>query len=151
VDGHDGIGAIVLPAEDALGLGRIDLEIEPIEPGVEVRADVLTGPHPLDEDVQVFFLFLERLDQIDLVLQPPPALQDALGFRLILPEVGLANSCLELVGLIARASCLKDTSATRRIVLRGPRVDGPDLPIRMPQPCLLSRPDRHQTGVRDRA
>jgi hypothetical protein len=129
----------VLPAEDALRLRGLDLFLETVQAGREVRGDVLARGHPLGEHTQVGFLLLQGLIQIDVVLEPAAALKDALGFGLVLPEVGLADQALEAVGLVARAFALKDTSAAPRIASRGRRAAGRDLLLRVPLPSLLFR------------
>jgi hypothetical protein len=138
VDRHHGVRAIVLAAEDALRLRGLDPLLEPVEPRGEVGGDVFPGGGPLGQHSQVGFLLPDRFGEVDVVLEPAPALQDLLGFGLVLPEVGLADQRLEAVGLVTRAFGLKDTSAAPRIASRGRRAGGRDLPLRMPLPCLLS-------------
>ncbi len=111
MDRHHGTGPIVLASQDALGLRDLDLLFEPVEARGQVGQDVLARRRPLGEDRQVGLLCPQGLGQVDVILEAAPALQDAPGLGLILPEVRLGDEGFEARGLVARLPGLKGTSA----------------------------------------
>jgi hypothetical protein len=120
VDCQDGIGPVVLASQDPVRFRGVDLLVEPIEAAREVRGDVLTGRGPLDEDAEIVLLRLQRIDEVDFVLEAPAALEGLLRLGLVLPEIRLGDALLERRDLLARLAGLKDTSAAPRTASPGP-------------------------------
>jgi hypothetical protein len=78
----------VLAAEHLLGLAGVDLAREVVESAAEIVGDGLARLGPLGQDVQILEPLAERLAEIAVLFETPPALQQFLRRRLVLPEVG---------------------------------------------------------------
>jgi hypothetical protein len=85
----------VLAAEHLLDLAGLDFLVEGIERLAQLGVNRLAGFGPFDEHGQIVAAFLERPNQLELLLEPAPALQHFLGFGLILPEIGRGGARLE--------------------------------------------------------
>jgi hypothetical protein len=120
MDRHDRVAPIVLAAEHPLDFGRFDLVLEIVEAFGEVRADLFAGLRPLQQDAEVIAAALERGRQADLFFETTAALEHALCFGLVLPEVRIGSTGLEPAQLVSRACTLKDSSACRRSVSSDP-------------------------------
>ena len=103
----------MLAAQDAPGLGGLDLAVEPGQAGLELAEDGLARLPPLDDDAEIVLLARQRIDDVDFLLEPLAALQRALRLGLVAPEFGLGNQLFELGDFVTRAGCLKDNSAAR--------------------------------------
>ena len=114
MNGDDGVPAIVLAAEHLLDLAGLDLLIERVEGGPELRIDRFAGIGPLDEHGEVVALPAQRHHQVAVLLEAPAALQDLLRFSLVFPEVGGSGARLEAGQLFLWTGCLKDNSGDRR-------------------------------------
>jgi hypothetical protein len=119
VNRDDGVEPVVFAAQHTLGLRHFDLRLERPEPRLQVGGDVFAALGPLDEHAEIVLLFLERVRQVDVVLQAAAALQGLLGLGLILPEVRLGYTVFEAGNLLTQVGCLKDNSAVRRTAPRG--------------------------------
>jgi hypothetical protein len=86
----------VLAAEHLLGLGGVDLVFERIERLGEIVGDVLAALRPLEQDADVVELFREAVAELEVLGQPPLALQGLLRFGLVVPEVGRGDLLFEL-------------------------------------------------------
>ena len=95
MDGDDGVAAIVLAAEHLLDLAGLHFLIERLERLAELGVDRLARFGPLDEHGEVVALLLERHDQVAILLEPPAALLDLLGFGLVFPEIGRGGARVE--------------------------------------------------------
>jgi hypothetical protein len=104
----------VLATKHFLGFGAFDGRLKIVETPDQVRGDVLALTGPLDEDAQILCAPLQRIAGGGVFLDPAPALQDFLCLGLILPEVGLGDSGLELGDLPRRVGGVKDTSGDPR-------------------------------------
>jgi len=71
---------------------------------------MFAGLAPFDEHGKIVGLPSKRLDEIEILLQAPPALQDALRLGLVFPEIGRGGARLETIQLCDRLSRLKDSS-----------------------------------------
>ena len=122
MDRDDRVSAIVRAAEHLLDLGRLDFLIERLERPAEFGIDLFAGLGPFDEDREVIALLAKGFAQIAILLQPFPSLEDFLGFRLVVPEIGSGSSRLETRQLVLRAGGFKDSSGDRRRAARGLRI-----------------------------
>jgi hypothetical protein len=77
----------VLAAEHLLDLAGVDETGELIDAIGQLGANFLTLPRPLDEHSQVVGTAPERVDQLDVFLHAPAALEDLLRVDLVLPEI----------------------------------------------------------------
>jgi hypothetical protein len=102
----------VLAAEHLLDLARLHFGVEGVERYRELGVNRLACLCPLDEDGQVVASLPERDDEVPILLQAPPALQDLLSLSLVLPEVRRRGKRLESVQFVVRAGGLKDSSAS---------------------------------------
>jgi hypothetical protein len=103
----------VLAADHLLDLAGLHFLIERVEALHEVGIDVLAGVRPLDEHAEIVGLFLERVNQVAILLQTAAPLQDLLRFRLVFPEIRRGGFRFELGQFLFGAGCLKDSSADR--------------------------------------
>jgi hypothetical protein len=78
----------VLAAEHLLRLAGIDFFRELVERAAEVVEHRLSRLGPLREHGQVLLALAQRFGQGAVLLEPPPALEQLLGGRLVLPEIG---------------------------------------------------------------
>jgi len=111
VDGHDRIAAIVLAAEHLLDFAGLDLLIVGIERLLELRFDRLAGRRPLLQNRKIVTALAQRHHEVAILFEPPAALQDALGFGLVFPEIRRGGARLETCQLFVESSTLKDSSA----------------------------------------
>jgi hypothetical protein len=111
----------VLAAEHLLDLAGLHFLIECIERLDELSVDRLAGLSPLDQNGQIVALLPERDDQIAVLLETAPPLQDFLRLCLIFPEVGGGGAPLEACQLFVGSSGLKDNSADRARACSGLR------------------------------
>ena len=114
MDGDDRVSAIVRATEHLLDLGRLDFLIERVERRAEFRVDRFARLGPLDEDREVVALAAQGFDEIAILLEPFPALEDLLRLGLVVPETGRGRARLETGQLVLRAGGFKDSSADRR-------------------------------------
>jgi hypothetical protein len=114
----------VLAAEHLLRLARVDLARQVVETGGEVVADGFARFGPLGEHGKVVDAPLQRLAQRDVVFEAAPPLQQLLRGGLVLPEVRFADALLDFLQFVGRAGGVKDSSADRPRVLRGPDTAG---------------------------
>jgi hypothetical protein len=106
----------VLAAEHLLDLGGLDLGFDLVETALQIGGDVLAGTGPLEEDAQVGNAPAERVTQLGVVAQAAAALQRALRFLLVLPEIRGGDARLEGRELSGIGGTVKDSSADRRPV-----------------------------------
>jgi hypothetical protein len=102
----------VLAAEHLLDLARLHFGVERVERDCKLGVNRLARLCPFNEDGQVVASLPERDDEVPILLQAPPALQDLLSLSLVLPEVRRRGKRLESVQLVVRAGGLKDSSAS---------------------------------------
>jgi len=106
----------VLAAEHLLNLARLHFLVEHVDGLRELGVDLFAGGRPLDEDAEVVALLLERCHELAVLFEAAAALQDALGFGLVFPEVGRGGARLEAGQFIRGVSAFKDSSADRQPV-----------------------------------
>jgi hypothetical protein len=121
MDRDDGVLAIVLAAEHLLRLSGVNLARELLEGAGQIVGDRLAGLGPLHEHVEVVQAAGERLPQLAVFFQAAAALQELLGRRLILPEVGGGNALFDLCQFGRRTGGVKDSSAGRWRAAPDPR------------------------------
>jgi hypothetical protein len=80
----------VLAPEHLLHLAGIDLGAEFLEAAQQIGGHVFPAAGPLQQHAQIRQPPAQGIAQVDVFAQAPTPLQDALGFGLIFPEVGLA-------------------------------------------------------------
>jgi hypothetical protein len=110
----------VLTSQHLPDLGGVDLQLEIVEAEGEILAHLLALPGPVHEHGEILGAPAQGVDQLDLVFQTAPALEQTLRFRLILPDIGLERARLEPGKLLLRLGPLKDSSGDRRPVSAGP-------------------------------
>jgi hypothetical protein len=91
---HDGVGVVVFTAEHLLDLRAFDLLGQRVDRLGEIGGHVLTLLRPIDEHAKVVDLARQLIAQLEIVGQPPAALQGFLRGRGILPEIGSGDSLL---------------------------------------------------------
>jgi hypothetical protein len=106
----------VLAAEHLLDLAGLHLLIERFEGLAELGVDGFAGFRPLDEHGQIVALFLQRTNEIEILFQPTPALQDLLGIALVLPEIRRGGARFEAGQFLFGFGGFKDSSADRQRV-----------------------------------
>jgi hypothetical protein len=111
MNGHDRVLAIVLASEHLLGFTGLDLLIERVEPLFELGVHVLTGLDPLGEHAQILALLAQRKNEVAVLLDASPALQDLLCFGLVSPEIGRGSFGLDSGELVFGLGGLKDSYA----------------------------------------
>jgi hypothetical protein len=116
----------VLAAEHLLRLAGVHLRGEIVEGAAEVVVYRLAGLRPLDEHVQVVELPLQRVAQLDVLLQPAATLQQFLSAGLILPEVRSGDAILYAGKFDGGAGGVKGSSAGRRRGAPDLRICGAD-------------------------
>jgi hypothetical protein len=104
----------VLAAEHLLDLAGLHLLVERIQRLGEFGVDRLARVGPFDEHGEIVGLLAERLDELAILLEAPPPLQDLLGFSLIFPEIGRGGARLEAGQFLFGAGGFKDSSADRQ-------------------------------------
>jgi hypothetical protein len=102
VDGDNRVLLIVLTAENLLRLGDLDLGCERVDRLSQFCADVFALARPFDQDGQVGLPLRQARNLIAVLLEPAAALQDLLGFLLILPEVRRRGPGVELQQFVGR-------------------------------------------------
>jgi hypothetical protein len=103
----------VLAAEHLLGFAGVNLQGQLVESPTEIGRDGLSGFGPFDQHLQVVELPLQRIAQLDVLLEAAAALLDFLRVRLVLPEVRSADEFFYLGEFNRGASGVKDSSAGR--------------------------------------
>jgi len=121
---QDRILAIVLAAEHLADLPAVDQSGELLHSAGQLGADVLSLSRPFDEDGKIVGLSPEGIDQLDFLFEPAAALENSLRFGLIAPEIGSRGLNFYLSELLGRMCGVKDSSADRQRVLRGPDISG---------------------------
>jgi hypothetical protein len=111
MDRQNGVLAIVLAAEHLLDLAGLNLLIEEIERLREFGVHRLAGRRPLDENGQIVTLLPQGGAQLEILLEPPAALQDLLRLGLIFPEIGRGGARLQAVQFVRGTGGFKDSSA----------------------------------------
>ena len=96
MDGDDRVRSIVLAAEHLLGLGRLHLPLQLVEPALEVGADVLPAVRPFDEHREVVQTAAQRLAQRDVVFDATTPLHHLLRVGLVVPEGRAGGDLLDL-------------------------------------------------------
>jgi hypothetical protein len=117
---HDGVLAIVLSSEHLLGFAGVDHVRQFVEPVREVVEDWLTPLGPLDQDGEILPTRPQRLAEGTILFQPSAPLQQLLGCRLVLPEIGFGDALLYGCEFGCGMCGVKDSSADRMRGGRGP-------------------------------
>ena len=74
---------------------------------------------PVDQDRQVVMALFQEGNEVMIFLKSAPPLEDALSLGWIVPQIRCGRSFLELRELIDWTGCVKDSSASRRLVSQG--------------------------------
>ena len=139
VDGDDRVRAVVLAAEHASwSRPPRPRSSSASRPRAQVGARrPRPAPAHSTSTARSSSRFVQRVDQLDFLLEPAAALQRLLRFGLVVPEIGLGDQPFEAVQLVARARGLKDSSAARRTAWRDPGSVGRVRRARVPllSPC----------------
>jgi hypothetical protein len=114
----------VLAAQHLPDLAAFDQAGELVDARRQLACDVFALAGPVEEHTKVVRPGLEGGDQLDLLFDAAPALQDFLRLDLIVPEARRRSAGLYLCELITRASGFKDNSGDRRRASQGPDTGG---------------------------
>jgi hypothetical protein len=106
----------VLAAEHLLDFAGLHFLIEDVQAVCEFGVDRLAGFQPFGEHRQVVGLLHERLHQIAILLDAPPALQDLLRLGLVLPEIGRCGAGFYAGEFVVESGGFKDSYADRQRV-----------------------------------
>jgi hypothetical protein len=124
MNGDDGVLAIVLAAEHLLRLAGFDLADQFIEAAREILGHRLPRLRPFDQHREIVDAPAQRFTQVAVLFEAAAPLQQLLGAGLIFPEVGVGDPQLYAGELVGGAGCVKDSSADRTRVWRGPDTGG---------------------------
>jgi hypothetical protein len=111
MNGDDRVLAIVFTAEHLLDFAGLDLLIEKVESLRELAVHGLACGGPLDEHREVVASLAQRHHEIAIQFETPAALQHALRFSLIFPEVRRGGARLEAGQFFIDVRGFKDSSA----------------------------------------
>jgi len=106
----------VFAAEHLLDFALLHLGVEPVETAGQIVGHGLALVRPLEQHGQVVGAPPERLAQLVVLLQAPPALQRLLRRSLVLPEVGCRRLLVQAGELDGQIGVVKDSSAGPRPV-----------------------------------
>jgi hypothetical protein len=106
----------VLAAEHLLDLTGLDFLIERFDGLRELRVHRLACRGPLEQHTEIVGALPQRRGQLAVLFETAAALQHALRFGLIFPEVGRGGARLEAVQFVGRVSAFKDSSAGQQRV-----------------------------------
>ena len=88
MNGDDGVLGVVGTAQHLLDFAGLHFLVEDVEALGELPFYGFTGLHPLGQHVEVVALAAQREHQVTILLHAAAALEDLLGLRLVLPEIG---------------------------------------------------------------
>jgi hypothetical protein len=86
---HDGVLGVVLPAEQFLDLGGLDVLLQLPEMRLEIFGDRLALLGPFDEGADLLLAVVEMLDEIEVVLEAAPLSGKCLALCGIGPNTGI--------------------------------------------------------------
>jgi hypothetical protein len=107
----DRVLAIVLASEHLLGFTGLHFLLEGVERLRVLAVDRFARFGPLGEHAEVLAARTERVQQIAILFQPPAALEDALRFGLIFPEVGGGGAGFDSGQFFVGSCSFKDSYA----------------------------------------
>jgi hypothetical protein len=119
----------VLAAEHPLRFAGIDPALEVVERPGDIVVHRLAGLGPFDEHGKVVDLRPERLGEVAIFFQAPPALEELLRRFLVLPEIRGGYTRFDAVEFVCGAGGVKDSSAGPSRGARGLRICGADRPV----------------------
>jgi hypothetical protein len=108
-------------AEHLLGFAGFDAAREIVEGAAEIVGHRLPGLGPLDEHGEVVHPPLQRVGEIEILLEPPAPLQQLLRAGRVLPEIRLGDLLFYSCELFGGTCGVKDGSAGRLRGARDPR------------------------------
>jgi hypothetical protein len=120
----DGVLAIEFTTEHRPDLAGLNVAGVDLEAALEIGVHVLALTRPFEQHAQIVGLAAQGVGQRAVILQPAPPLLDLLRGGLVLPEVRFADALLDFLQFVGRAGGVKDSSADRPRVLRGPDTAG---------------------------
>jgi hypothetical protein len=88
VDGQDGVAGVVLVEEEGPELGLLKVLLETDDAGVDVGLDALSFGGELGEDLELFLLAEDPLEELEVLLEQLLLLLKGLGGFLVLPDLG---------------------------------------------------------------
>jgi hypothetical protein len=104
----------VLAAEHLLDLASLHFLIELFQPSGEFVVDRLSRGRPFSEHGKVVGALLQRGGEIAVLFETTTALQHALGFGLVFPEVRRGRAGLKAAQFFGGRRDVKDSSADRQ-------------------------------------
>jgi len=107
----DRVLAIVLAAEHLLDLAGLYRLVERLDALRELGVDGLACRRPLEEHTQIVGLLLEGLRELAVLFEAAAALQYALRFGLVLPEIRRGGARFEAGQFVRGVRGFKDSSA----------------------------------------
>jgi hypothetical protein len=103
----------VLAPEHLLDLARLHFLLERVEPRRDLAVDRFAELRPFQQDGEILAAAAERCRELAILLETAAALENLLGFRRILPEIGGGGSGFETGQFVVRAGGFKDSSGDR--------------------------------------
>jgi hypothetical protein len=97
MDGQDGVARVVLVIEQGPELGLLEVVLEPDDGRVDVGLDALTLGRELGQNLELFLVAEDALEEQELLLQELLLLLEGLGRLLVLPDLGRGQ--LDVQGL----------------------------------------------------
>jgi hypothetical protein len=111
----------VLAAEHLLRFARFDTAGQIVQGAAEIVGDGLPCLGPLDQHGEIVHPPLQRVAEIQILLEPPATLQQLLGAGLVLPEIRLGDFLFYFGEFFGGTRGVKDGSAGRLRAARDPR------------------------------
>jgi len=87
MDGQDGVARVVLVIEQGPELGLLEVVLEPDDGRVDVGLDALTLGSELGQNLELFLVAEDALEEQELLLQELLLLLQGLGRLLVLPDL----------------------------------------------------------------
>jgi hypothetical protein len=88
MDGQDGVAGIVGVIEQGPELGLLEVLLETEDGRVDVRLDALTLGGELGQDLELFLLAEDPLEELEVLLEKLLLLLEGLRGFLVLPDLG---------------------------------------------------------------
>jgi hypothetical protein len=121
MNGQDGIARVVGVVEQGPQLGLLEVGLEPADRRFDVGVDAFALGGELGQDLEVFLLAQDALEELEVLLEELLLLLEGLGRLLVLPDLrgGQAGVYrLELGGLVFE---VKENLGPLRLSRRGRR------------------------------
>jgi hypothetical protein len=119
MDGQDGVAGIVRVIEQGPELGLLEVLLEPAGSGGDVGFDVLALGGELGEDLELFLLAEDLLEELEVLFEELLLLLKGLRGLLVLPDRGRAEPGVYRLPLGGLAIEVKENLGPLRLSRRG--------------------------------